>query len=63
MALWAPYLVVSTAFSESSNSFASLEEMLAVRRALVELSLPSSIPEETESALELEEHKAYMAGG
>ena len=60
MALWASYLVVSAAFSESSNGFASLEEMLAVRRALVGLSLPSSVPEETE---ELEEPKLCMAWG
>ena len=63
MALWASYLVVSAAFSESSNGFASLEEILAIRRALVGLSLPSSVPEETESALEPEKHEAHMAGG
>ena len=63
MALWAPYLVVSAAFSESSNGFASLEEMLAIRRALVGLSLPSFVPKETESALEPDEHEAHMAGG
>ena len=63
MALWASYLVVSAAFSESLNGFASLEEMLAVRRALVGLSLSSSVLEETKSALEPEENEAHMAGG
>ena len=48
-------LLVSASFSVNLGSFASLEEMLVVGRALFGLSLTSSVPEETGSALELEE--------
>ena len=48
-------LVRSTTFFASSDGSASLEEMLVVGRALFGLSLTSSVPEETGSALEPEE--------
>ena len=56
----ATFLVGSTTFFTSLDGFTSLEEMLAIGRALVGLSLPSSVPEETE---ELEEPKLCMAWG
>ena len=59
-------LVGLAAFFTSLDGFTSLEEMLAVGRALVGLSLPSSVPEETRSALEpreLEEPELCMAWG
>ena len=54
-------LVRSAAFFTFSDGSTSLEEMLVVGRALVGLFLPSSIPKETGSALELEEPKLRMA--
>ena len=65
-ASWATSLVESAAFFASLGSFASLEEMLVVGRALVGLSFPSSVPKETGSTLEpeeLEEPELRMAWG
>ena len=56
-------LVRSATFFASSDGFTSLEEMLVEGRALVGLSLPSSIPEETGLALEPEELELRMAWG
>ena len=60
-ASWAPSLVLLAAFFTSLDDFAPLEEMLAAGRALAGLSLPSSTPEETGSALEPEEPEVCMA--
>ena len=55
--------MVSTAFSTTLNCSAASGEMLAVGRASIGLSLPSSASSETELALELKELEARMAGG
>ena len=57
-ASWATSLVVSTAFSASSDCSAASGEMLAVGRVLVGLFLPSSASLETGSALEPETRMA-----
>ena len=62
-ASWATSLVVSATFLASSDCSTALGEMLAVGRALVGFSLPSSASLETESALELKEPEAQMAEG